>query len=90
MTFPGAKAGMSIWTKANPKVRPDPPHEGHALGFLTEDRGGFAFDGHRLSSLYRAAIQTAFWLILHYGPALSLQKYSNPAAPRALAFRGMT
>ena len=90
MTRAGGRGAMSIWTKKKSGVRPGLPYDRHATGFLTGNRGGFSFDGHRLSSLYRAAIQTAFWLILHYGPALSLQKYSNPAAPRALAFRGMT
>ncbi len=87
MTSTGIWPGMSIWTKKNQKLRPGLPHDGHTTGFLTGNRGGFSFDGHRLSSLYRILIQGALRLMPGYFPASSLQKYSNLAAPRVPAVR---
>ena len=88
MTGAGGRGAMSICAKKKPGVRPGHPYDRHTTGFLTGNRGGFSFDGHRLSSLYRSPIQSALRLMFDYCPAFSLQKYSNPAAPRALAFGG--
>lgn len=43
---------------------------------VTDNRGGFSFDGHRLSSLYRAATLLVYWLTARYVSAFSLPKYS--------------
>lgn len=42
-----------------------------------EPRGDFSFDGHRLSSLYRAVITAGCRLIFRYANTFSLQKYST-------------
>ena len=88
MTRAGGRGAMSIWTKKKSGVRPGLPYDRHATGFLTGNRGGFSFDGHRLSSLYRSPTQSPLRLMSDYCPTFSLQKYSNPAAPLALAFGG--
>jgi hypothetical protein len=41
------------------------------------NRGGFSFDGHRLSSLYRAVTFGLAWLRRRYDSAYSLPKYSE-------------
>ncbi|MGB8815475.1 MAG: hypothetical protein WCC57_20045, partial [Paracoccaceae bacterium] len=46
---------------------------------LTDDRGGFSLDGHRLSSLYRGFSFTVLTLMGRYFSAFSLKKYSPGA-----------
>jgi hypothetical protein len=41
------------------------------------NRGGFSFDGHRLSSLYRDTIMRQDWLMDRFFTVFSLRKYSS-------------
>lgn len=66
-------------------MRPGRPQDTLASRLLTGGRGGFSLGGHRLSSLYRAAHQTASGLTRGYRAAFSLPKYSSPVAPQAKA-----
>lgn len=52
---------------------------------LTDDRGSFSFDGHRLSSLYRGPGLPSAGLAQHYLSASFLQKNSNYSATGAQA-----
>ncbi len=81
---------MSIWAKKKPKMRPGLPYDRHTIGFLTGNRGDFSFDGHRLSSLYRASTQSALRLILDDHATFSLRKYSIPAVPHVQPSGEMT
>ncbi len=44
---------------------------------LSENKGGFQFYGHRLSSLYRTEKLAEVWLIMRYRIS-NFSKYSNP------------
>jgi hypothetical protein len=52
---------------------------------FTRNRGGFSFDGHRDSSLYRKSDLGAEGLRGGYLQAFSLQKYSNSTFAGAMA-----
>jgi hypothetical protein len=71
------------------KVRMDAPRLFLACGkgrLLAFNRGGFSFDGHRLSSLYRGASLAQDRLTDGFDAAFSLPKYSlSTSAIRASA-----
>lgn len=52
------------------------------------DQGGFSFDGHRLSSLYRGPLKTILWLTNPY--VFSLQKYSYSDSATDLSLQEIT
>lgn len=61
------------------KGAPRSPSACASAWLLTDDRGDFSFDGHRLSSLYRTTRHAALTLMDRYFSASSLIKYSPGA-----------
>lgn len=51
---------------------PRPPSAARSSGFWSDNRGGFSFDGHRLSSLYRTFRLAPLTLTNTYRAASSL------------------
>jgi len=74
----GGRSGMSIFAKKKPHGCAPAPARFACDAAPNRGRGGFSFDGHRLSSLYRRPSQIRLRLIAGYFAASSLQKYSNP------------